>query len=253
MRVAALLAPLPGGAEAACRLALALALDVSSSVDAAEDALQREGLANALLAPEVQAAILSIPDLPVAVMAFEWSGRRQQSVLLDWRLLDGPGDVASAAEAIRSSRRVRDDYPTAIGNALGYASGVFADSPDCLFRTLDVSGDGRNNDGFPPVLAYRHFPLDGIVVNALAIGGEDAELAAYYRDELIRGPGSFVEEARDYADFERAIRRKLLREIKAIAVGRDGSRSNAAENLASSASLSPFRLASSVEPMRGER
>lgn len=253
MRLAALLAPLPGGAEAACRLALALALDVSSSVDAAEDSLQREGLANALLAPDVQAAILAIPDLPVAVMAFEWSGRRQQSVLLDWRLLGGRGDVASAAEAIRSSRRARDDYPTALGNALGYAAGIFADSPGCLSRTLDVSGDGRNNDGFPPVLAYRHFPLDGIVVNALAISGEDDGLAAYYRDELIRGPGSFVEEARDYADFERAIRRKLLREIKATAVGRDSSPSDAPERLASSAPSPLVRLSSSSDSARGGR
>ncbi|MFC3117559.1 DUF1194 domain-containing protein [Jhaorihella thermophila] len=44
---------------AACRLALVLAMDVSSSVDAREDALQRRGLAAALIAPEVQAAFFS--------------------------------------------------------------------------------------------------------------------------------------------------------------------------------------------------
>lgn len=63
-----------GAAE--CRLALVLAIDVSSSVDAAEDALQRNGLAAALLAPEVQAAIFAA-DLPVALTAFEWSGPLQ--------------------------------------------------------------------------------------------------------------------------------------------------------------------------------
>ncbi|MEL6211423.1 MAG: aminotransferase class I/II-fold pyridoxal phosphate-dependent enzyme [Pseudomonadota bacterium] len=44
------------GPAAACRLALLLALDVSSSVDAREDQLQRGGLAAALVAPEVVAA-----------------------------------------------------------------------------------------------------------------------------------------------------------------------------------------------------
>lgn len=42
----------------ACRLALVLAMDVSSSVDAAEDQLQRAGLAAALIDPDVQAAFL---------------------------------------------------------------------------------------------------------------------------------------------------------------------------------------------------
>ena len=37
-----------------CRLGLALAMDISTSVDATEDALQRQGLSNALIALEVQ-------------------------------------------------------------------------------------------------------------------------------------------------------------------------------------------------------
>jgi hypothetical protein len=55
-----------------CRLALVLALDVSSSVDRHEHRLQRQGLARALLAPEVVRAFL-IGD-PVALYVFEWSG-----------------------------------------------------------------------------------------------------------------------------------------------------------------------------------
>ena len=58
----------------ACRLALVLAMDVSSSVDATEDQLQRGGLAAALIAPEVQDAFIDSPD-PVAILILEWSGR----------------------------------------------------------------------------------------------------------------------------------------------------------------------------------
>ena len=44
-------------AQEACRLALVLAMDISSSVDPLEDALQRGGLAQALRAPDVVEAI----------------------------------------------------------------------------------------------------------------------------------------------------------------------------------------------------
>ena len=88
-------------------------------------------------------------------------------------------------------------------------------APDCARQTIDVSGDGVNNHGFPPALAYKHFPLGGVTVNALAIGGatELPELIEYFHLEVIRGPNAFVEQALDHEDFERAIRRKLEREV----------------------------------------
>ncbi len=210
---------LAGSADATCRLALALALDISSSVDPDEDKLQRLGLANALSAPEVVAAILSDPGQSVALTVFEWSGRYQQEITLDWTNLTGPADILAAADTIRNSERRYAEFPTALGFALGYAAGVFAKAPDCLFHVLDVSGDGVNNDGFKPDLAYRNFPLDAVTVNGLAIGGEKDALRAYYEDELIKGPGAFVEQAADFADFERAMRRKLVREMETRAIG----------------------------------
>lgn len=221
-RAFALLATLatapPAWAE--CRLALALALDISSSVDQDEDRLQRVGLARALTAPEVQNAILSVPGETVALAVFEWSGRYQQDVTLPWRLLQSREDILTAAERIRTSRRRYAEFPTALGYALGYAASVFAEAPPCLFQTLDVSGDGVNNDGFAPRLAYENFPLGEITVNGLSIGGQDDDLAGYYRRELIKGPGAFVEEAADFTDFERAMRRKLVRELETRAIGR---------------------------------
>ena len=94
-------------------------------------------------------------------------------------------------------------------------------APHCLRKTLDVSGDGRNNHGFPPASAYRHFPFAGVIVNGLAIGGaEDLPgLVRYFSDEVIKGPGAFVETAFDHSDFERAMRRKLERELQPLAVG----------------------------------
>ncbi len=212
-----------GAAPAAeCRLALVLAIDVSSSVDDGEDRLQRGGLAAALIAPEVQRAFLA-GNLPVALAAYEWSGRYNQSLLLDWRLIEGPGDLLVAAEAIGLSKRSHNDFPTAMGYALGFGANLLRRAPACLFRTLDMAGDGENNEGFRPAEAYAAFPFAGVVVNGLVINGADfegeVELIEFYRSEVLRGPGAFLEVADGFEDYERAMRRKLERELSPRAIG----------------------------------
>jgi len=209
-------------AGAECRLALLLALDVSSSVDAAEDKLQRGGLANALIAPEVQAAFLAAPQ-PIALAAYEWSGRYNQEILLDWFLIEGAEDLYVAAQTIGRSKRSHNDFPTAMGYALGYGAGMFQNAPDCLRRTLDMAGDGENNEGFPPAAAYAEFPFGGVTVNGLVVNAADYEaevsLIDFYRREVLHGPGAFLEIAQGFEDYERAMRRKLEREASPPSIG----------------------------------
>ena len=210
---------LPGPALA-CRLALLLALDVSSSVDEREYLLQRNGLASALIAPEVVEAFLASPQ-PVALAADEWSGRFNQHLVLDWTEIDSAADLLDASARVSAAARSQDEFPTAMGYALAHAAKMFRSAPKCLARTIDVSADGESNHGFKPRLAYKHFPLDGVTVNGLAIGqsvGLD-NLVVYFRNEVLKGPGAFVETARDYEDFERAMRRKLEREVASFAIG----------------------------------
>jgi hypothetical protein len=207
-------------AEAFCRLALLLALDVSSSVDAEEYALQRDGLAAALMAPEVQAALLADPESWVEIAAYEWSGRRQQHPVLDWTAIRAAPDIAAAAGAIAGAERSFVNFPTAMGYALGFgAVALDRRGQGCDRQVIDVSGDGINNEGFRPPLAYKHFPFDGVTVNGLVIDSGDARVITFYHREVIRGPGAFVEVADGYGDFARAMRRKLLREIGNLAVG----------------------------------
>jgi hypothetical protein len=213
--------PAPAAATG-CRLALVLALDVSSSVDATEDALQRGGLASALLAPDVQAAFLSAGP-PVALAAYEWSGRYNQAVLLDWQLIRTAGDLLEAARTIGTSTRSHDDFPTAMGHALGYGAGMLERAPDCQFRTLDMSGDGENNEGFGPEQAYAAFPFADVTVNGLVINGAEYEaevtLIDFYRSQVLHGPGAFLEIAQGFDDYERAMRRKLEREVAPRTIG----------------------------------
>jgi Protein of unknown function (DUF1194) len=216
--LSALWRPGPANAES-CRLALVLAFDVSISVDEREDRLQREGAAEALLSPEIARALFAAPGA-VAMYAFEWSSHGDQKMMLDWTAISSPDDLARAAAIIAASQRSRADLPTGIGEALGHAITALRHGPDCPLRTIDVSGDGVNNDGYSPEIAYRAFDFSGVTVNGLAVQGaetqSEAELIDYYQSEVLHGPGAFLEVADGYDDYARAMRRKLFREVSEL-------------------------------------
>lgn len=205
-----------------CRLALALAIDVSSSVDAVEDTLQRSGVVAALTAPEVQAAFFAT-DLPVALAVYEWSGRYNQEILLDWIMIDSPAALLRAAEVVAASKRSHNDFPTAMGYALGFGAQLLERGPTCLRKTLDMAGDGQSNEGFPPASAYREFPFQDVTVNGLVVNAADFEgevgLIAFYRGEVLHGPGAFLIVADGFDDYENAMRRKLERELTPPSIG----------------------------------
>lgn len=215
------LAALPARAVE-CRLALALAIDVSSSVDATEDTLQRGGVVAALTAPEVAAAFFAA-DLPVALAVYEWSGRYNQEIILDWVLIDSRAALVGAAEVVSRSERSHNDFPTAMGYALGFGAQLLERAPKCLRKTLDMAGDGQSNEGFPPASAFREFPFDDVTVNGLVVNAADFEgevgLIAFYQAEVIHGPGAFLIVADGFEDYERAMRRKLERELTPPSIG----------------------------------
>lgn len=214
--VAAMLAaatPTLSAAQAGpCRLALAFALDVSASVDENEYRLQLDGLAAALHDPAVRAAIVG-PGGGIAMAAYEWSGARQQAMIAPWTLVATDAALDAFAARVSTHRRRYGEFPTAVGYALGYGAVLLRDAPRCLRRVIDLSGDGLSNDGFSPDAAYREFDFDGVTVNGLVIGGEDLELISFYQFTIAHGPDAFVEVARDYTDYPRAMKRKLLREV----------------------------------------
>ena len=205
-------------AGAACRLALALALDVSKSVSLLDYGIQRDGIVAALQNPEIRKAFLK-PQDKVALAIFEWSGREHQEPVLDWTMMESVADLDAVTALMAAHDRNPDRQATALGRALIFAHELIADAPDCVEQTLDVSGDGRSNDGYSPKEVYERWDFTGVTVNGLAIGGHEADIAAYYADQVIRGPGAFVMTARRHEDFPDVIRRKLLRELTDALLG----------------------------------
>lgn len=177
---------------------------------------------SALTAPEVRAAFFASDD-PVALAVYEWSGRYNQEIVLDWTLIDGPAALLNAAETVAASVRSHNEFPTAMGYALGFGAEMFARAPQCLYRTIDMAGDGQNNEGFGPQLAYREFPFDGVTVNGLVVNAaeftSETMLIEFYKTEVLRGPGAFLEVAQGFEDYERAMRRKLERELTPPVIG----------------------------------
>lgn len=207
---------LPAAAD--CRLALALAVDVSRSIDSQDYVIQTEGLARALEDREVRAAIFG-PEGQVALAIYYWSGRGYQDLVQDWVILDDPKALDAAIWEVRRTPRPAAPLATALGDALSYGLDLMSDAPDCERRVIDVAGDGRNNDGISVARTYEREDFTGITVNGLAVGEHEADILDYYAGEVIRGPGAFVELAPRQQDNPDALRRKLLRELQGPMIG----------------------------------
>lgn len=198
-----------------CATALVLALDVSSSVDASEYALQMQGLAAALRDPSVVETILYPPGSGIMAAAFVWSGFQHQELIADWSWLGDRAAIEAFAQRLATAPRTHDHWPTAIGRAAGYAAALHARNPvSCRRRVVDVSGDGANNDGVGPDWHRERGTFEGITFNGLVIAGADPDPVAYYRAAVLHGPGAFLEVIDTYTDYPPAILRKLLRELQ---------------------------------------
>jgi len=212
----------PLSARAAdCHTALALALDISDSVDAAEADLQRRGLAAALRDKAVRAAISPRPGLGAALMAFEWNDPSHQRIIVPWRLLASDAAIDRFAAEIEASAEKRIPGQTGIGAAMKFAARAFATAPSCERQVIDISGDGPGNSGVPPNQVRMSGELATIMINGLVIRNPAFDSAQppgrdplpYYQRNVKWGPGSFVIVIDSYDDYAEAIRRKLLREL----------------------------------------
>jgi hypothetical protein len=208
------LAPGSLGAEQLVDLELVLAVDVSGSVDAGEQELERTGLVQTFRDRAVIEVISGLPrGLAVAVVAFAGAG--QTRTVVPWCRLADDGQIAGFADQIAAAFPVVFDYTpkTAIGDAIEWSRRELVGNGYRGRAKIDVSGDGRSSDGEYPGPARDRAVAAGITINGLAILNEEPYLDEYYRRTVIGGPGAFVMTAADYASFAEALRRKLLQEL----------------------------------------
>src|ERR1700676_2351279 len=206
-------------------LLLALAMDVSRSMDQAKFMLQRQGYAAAISNPQVLSSIRSGPHKKIAICFIDWSGPFEQKLVIDWNVIDGVGTALQFGDLIAGAPRSFYNS-TSIGSGINFAIAEIARSPfEAERHAIDVSGDGTNNSG-PDAPFSRDREVDkGILVIVLVILTDSKSapiprhtnppgvIEKYCRDNVIGGAGSFVLVAEDYNSFGRAMVKKLIAEI----------------------------------------
>jgi len=206
-------------------LLLILAADVSRSVDSAKFQLQREGYAAAISDPRVLDAIRSGRVGRLGLTFVEWSGVGSQRVVIDWATINDADSAKSFGDRLLEAPRSFADR-TSISGAIEFAMGQFARAPyDAPRRTIDVSGDGTNNAGRDVVSVRDEALAQGVTINGLVILSDTplawnpdhtnppGGLDNYYRNNVIGGPGAFVQVAQDFNSFGQAIVKKMIAEV----------------------------------------
>lgn len=195
-------------------LLLVLAIDASGSISEEEFRLQRDGCAEAITQPAILTAIGSGPLGAIGIAMVEWGAPGAAATVVDWHRVADAASARAAAQAFRAAPRSRQSW-NAIGDAIDHAAWLIAAAPfRAERRVIDVSGDAPDMRGIRPAAVARDDAVAaGITVNALAILGGTPGLAERFGAEVIGGPGAFVMTAEGRADFARAIRAKLVREI----------------------------------------
>jgi hypothetical protein len=213
----------PPNPETQLDVALVIAVDVSSSMEGEEQGLQREGFIDAFRSSLVHEAIEIGLHGRIAVTYVEWSGAKDQRVLVPWTVIDSPEAAVSFANRL-SYQPIRQAGMTSISGIIDHSRKLFEQlGGEPVRRVIDVSGDGPNNDGRHVTYARDDAVADGIIINGLPImfrrasgSNELEDLDLYFKECVIGGAGSFVLPLHDPEQFAMVIRTKIMREIAGI-------------------------------------
>lgn len=230
---------------------LVLSVDVSSSVDSTEFALQQSGYQAAFEDPEVIAAIKKLPNgLAVNMQFWADSGNILET---GWYHLTNDASINSFVTKFMTANRNSGRNKIKFGSSGGWTTtgggtdiklaidsaknSLLNNSYNGDALVVDVSGDGvsddtpysgsGNEDGecphdhfCPPLEAARDAALAaGITINGLPIVNNQNtsqlthEIDKHYEQLVIVGEDSFIEVANDFGNFATAAKKKILFEI----------------------------------------
>ena len=181
------------GSEAATEVDLSLVLAADSSGSVSEDrlALQFRGYAAALQSPQVLRAVRAGVHGRIEVSFVAWSTWDRQEQLVQWTVIEDEASARAFGAALLTGPKPSLGY-TSISGAIDYCVTLLASSGyRAQRRVIDISGDGKNNDGRPVTQARDAAFAAGITINGLPIVELDQELDAYY-PERDRGPDAFT-------------------------------------------------------------
>jgi hypothetical protein len=194
-----------------------LALDSSASVDAQEFRLQNEGIALAFRDPDVLQAVNNLKPFGAAIAVVQWGGPGETQVVLPFTHIETARDAKAFGFRVGLIRRWMWASATSIATGITDAHALIESNEfEGQRKIIDVSGDVPDNSDVDLDAARSDALAAGITVNGLAVEAEDLTLQKYYLEHVISGADSFVEPAQGFEDFARAIKEKLLRELRPL-------------------------------------
>ncbi|MEE2566514.1 DUF1194 domain-containing protein [Hyphobacterium marinum] len=215
-------------------LELVFAVDVSSSIDEAEALQQRQGHVAALADPDVISAIQAGGEGRVAVLYLEWADADFQRIVAPWTVIETEEDARAFAGLLAAAPFV-SGRRTAIGAAISSSVDLIENNEfEGTRRVIDISGDGPQNAGPSLSEARASADADRITVNGIPMQGGrqhpfrppvNIDVARYFENHVITGPGAFVMASESHEEFVEALRRKLIIEIAGLfpaAISSDG-------------------------------
>lgn len=196
---------------------LVLALDSSASVDAQEFRLQNEGIALAFRDPDVLQAVNNLKPFGAAIAVVQWGGPGETQVVLPFAHIETARDAKAFGFRVSLIRRWMWASATSIATGITDAHALIESNEfEGQRKVIDVSGDGPDNSNVDLDAARNDALAAGITINGLSVEAEDQTLQKYYLEHVINGADSFVEPAQSFEDFARAIKEKLLREMRPL-------------------------------------
>jgi hypothetical protein len=228
---------LPAAAREATDANLITAIDVSGSIEADEERLELEGMAAAVADPRFLEAIERGHHGRIGFVAFTWANG-EFIPLVPWTLIGSKDQAEQVAGLLRAARGGptmgyampipsrtrpwRTGHATDVSAAIDRAIELSAAAPfDSWHNVINICANGIDNVGDGPAAARDRANGKGLIVNGLIMGNRDdaADVAAYFRDHVQAGPGSFVIVARAFRDITSAMLAKFLVELAALPAG----------------------------------
>jgi hypothetical protein len=213
---------------------LITAIDVSGSVKAPDERLELEGMAEAVLNPRFLQAIARGHHRRIGFTAFTWANG-EFLTLVPWSVIASRADALQIAARLRAARghqvvgyatRIpgthrpwKTGHATDVSAAIERAMEIDAAAPFATnHHVINMCANGVDNVGGGPDAARDRADTAGLIINGLILGDRDdaSEVAAWFRDHVQAGPGSFVIEARGFEDIASALLAKFLFELVVV-------------------------------------
>jgi Protein of unknown function (DUF1194) len=228
--ISAAAVPSRASSETTTDVDIVTAVDTSDSIGRYELWLQRTGLARALRHPEFLARLQAGRHGRVGIAILAWSSGSSVAPIVPWIL------VASAEDADRAARILEQNLPAHLApyrgdqdddraiatrperrtdTALAITAGMSllqGSTHSADRQILNVLTNGRSNAGAPPAAARDAALVEGVVVNAIALGHTNG-LRRYLEQNVIGGGGAFALEISDASDLPATLERKFLLDL----------------------------------------